>query len=97
MKKLKTSRAITYRRYGIPALILEGKWLAEKYKLQIGDVVDIEYQPKTILFRKNRALSAERQKFLAESAELRRKRMYENAETSANEGIGPGGPGSDQR
>ncbi len=66
MKKLKTTRAVTYRRYGIPALILEGKWLTENYRLSIGDVVDIDYQPNEIRLQKNKTLSLERKKNLQE-------------------------------
>ena len=66
MKTLKNTRAVTYRRYGIPALILEGKWLTEKYRLSIGDVVDIDYQQDGILLRKNKTLSLERKKKLKE-------------------------------
>ena len=96
MKKLKNSRAITYRRYGIPALILEGKWLTERYRLNIGDVVDIDYQPKEIRFRKNSQLSKERQKYLLEKEELRRKRMHENVETSTNESTSERSAGTSQ-
>lgn len=66
MKKLKSTRAVTYRRYGIPALILEGKWLTEKYRLLIGDVVDIDYQPNGIRLQKNKTLSLERKRKLKE-------------------------------
>ncbi len=66
MKKLKTTRAVTYRRYGIPALILEGKWLTENYRLSIGDVVDIDDQPNEIRLQKNKTLSLERKKKLQE-------------------------------
>lgn len=66
MKTLKNTRAVTYRRYGIPALILEGKWLTEKYRLSIGDVVDIDYQQDGILLRNNKTLSLERKKKLKE-------------------------------
>jgi hypothetical protein len=62
MKNLRPMRVVTYRRYGIPALILEGKWLTEKYRLIIGDLVDIDYQPKEIRLKKNIPLSRERQK-----------------------------------
>jgi hypothetical protein len=62
MKTLKKTRAVTYRRYGIPALILEGRWLTEKYRLQIGDQVDIDYQPKELRLKKNIALSLKNQK-----------------------------------
>ena len=79
MKKLKQTRAVTYRRYGVPALILEGIWLTEKYRLQIGDQVDIDYQPKEIRFKKNIPLSKERQKRLKEREELRQQRIKESA------------------
>ena len=88
--KTKNTRAITYRRYGIPALILEGKWLTEKYHLSIGDVVDIDYQPKEIRFKKNSSLSQERQKKLKEKEEQRRQRMYGHSQTSTNENAGQG-------
>ena len=87
--KLKTTRAVTHRRYGVPAVILEGKWLTTKYKLRIGDVVDIEYLPKEIRFRKNSLKSNERQAHLREKEELRRKRIY-GIQTSTNESIGAG-------
>lgn len=77
MKKLKTTRAVTYRRYGIPALILEGKWLTEKYRLLIGDVVDINYQPKEIRLQKNKVLSLERKMKLKEIKEIKNK-IYDN-------------------
>lgn len=73
--KNKSTRAVTYRRYGIPALILEGKWLTGKYRLNIGDVIDIDYQPKEIRLRKNQSLSKERQTMLKEKAEIRRRRI----------------------
>lgn len=66
MKSLKQTRAVTYRRYGIPALILEGRWLTEKYRLQIGDQVDIDYQKNEIRLRKNIKLSLDRKKRLKE-------------------------------
>ena len=77
MKNLRKTRVITYRRYGIPALILEGKWLTEKYRLVIGDLVDIDYQPKAIRLQKNSQLSRERQKRLIEIKEIRRQRVQE--------------------
>jgi len=64
MKSLKQTRVVTYRRYGVPALILEGRWLTEKYRLEIGDQVDIDYQPNEIRLRKNTKLSIERRKRL---------------------------------
>ena len=69
MKKLKQTRAVTYRRYGVPALILEGVWLTEKYRLQIGDQVDIDYQPNEIILRKNNKLSLESRKNLKRKKE----------------------------
>lgn len=80
MKKVpRPTRVVTYRRYGIPAVILEGKWLTEKYRLAIGDLVDIDYQPKEIHFKKNVLLSKERQKRLKEREELRKQRIQESA------------------
>ena len=73
MTKLKSTRAVTYRRYGIPALILEGKWLTEKYRLSIGDVVDIDYQTNEVRLQKNKTLSLERKKKLKDLQEIRNK------------------------
>lgn len=70
-KTLRPTRVVTYRRYGIPAVILEGKWLTEKYRLSIGDLVDITYQPKEIVLKKNTSLSRERQKRLKEREAIR--------------------------
>ena len=81
MKKLKSTRAVTYRRYGIPALILEGKWLTEKYRLQIGDHVDIDYQAHEIRLRKNTKLSLESRKIL---------KQKNDAKQRANETTGEG-------
>jgi hypothetical protein len=75
-QKLRTTRVVTYRRYGIPALILEGKWLTEKYHLSIGDMVDIDYQPKEIRLKKNVPLSRERQIKLKEKEDLRQQRIH---------------------
>lgn len=90
MKNIKNTRAVTYRRYGIPAIILEGKWLTRKYRLNIGDVVDIDYQLKEIRLRRNSTLSRERHKVLKEKAEIRRRRItgYAHENTSTNESIG---------
>ncbi len=82
MKKLKTTRAVTYRRYGIPALILEGKWLTENYRLSIGDVVDIDYQPNEIRLQKNKTLSLERKKKLQEVKEKAHDNETRNQEAS---------------
>ena len=81
MKKLKSTRAVTYRRYGIPALILEGKWLTENYRLSIGDVVDIDYQPNEIRLQKNKTLSLERKKKLQEAKD-------QNDQSNKNENLG---------
>ena len=77
-------RVVTYRRYGIPALILEGKWLTEKYHLSIGDMVDIDYQPKEIRLKKNIPLSRERQKRLKEREEIRKQRIQELSNSNHN-------------
>jgi len=82
MKSLKQTRTVTYRRYGVPALILEGVWLTEKYRLQIGDQVDIDYQPNEIILRKNNKLSLESRK------ELKRKK--ENGKSITNESFSEG-------
>jgi hypothetical protein len=56
MRELKPTRAVTYRRYGTPAVILEGKWLTDRYKLKIGDRIEVEFLEKEIRLRKsNRA------------------------------------------
>ena len=73
MKNIKNTRAVTYRRYGIPAIILEGKWLTRKYRLNIGDVVDIDYQSNEIRLRRNPTLSKERRKILKEKAQPQKK------------------------
>jgi signal peptidase I len=36
-------RRVTYRRYGIPAIIIEGKWLIRRYHMLPGDEVTIDY------------------------------------------------------
>ncbi len=76
--KLKSTRAVTYRRYGIPALILEGNWLTKKYRLSIGDIVDIDYQPKEIRLRKNIALSLKNQNKRKEKREIQQQRIQES-------------------
>ena len=92
--KLKDTRAVTYRRPGIPALILEGKWLTEKYRLNIGDVVGIDYQPAGIRLHKNTKLSVERKQTLKELQEIKNK-VYADTNTVQNpiEGSGEGGRG----
>lgn len=61
MKELKATRAVTYRRYPIPAVILEGKWLKDRYGWKIGDRIQVEYLPKEIRLRKsNRAADKKR-------------------------------------
>ncbi|MFA6554239.1 MAG: hypothetical protein WCS89_01895 [Candidatus Paceibacterota bacterium] len=93
-QKLRTTRVVTYRRYGIPALILEGKWLTEKYRLIIGDLVDIDYQPKEIRLKKNVPFSRERQIQLKEKEELRKQRIQESLNdtiTRKNENFVEGG------
>lgn len=53
MKELKATRAVTYRRYGTPAVILEGKWLKDRYGWEVGDRIQVEYLPKEIRLRKS--------------------------------------------
>ena len=92
---IRNKRVVTYRRQGIPALILEGKWLTALYRLRIGDVVDIEHNhPKEIRLKKNTQLSKERQKRLKEREELRKQRIAElnssHEQTDKNEGFSAG-------
>lgn len=72
MKNLKNTRAVTYRRPGMPAIILEGHWLTKKYRLSIGDQVDIDYQPKGIFLKKNVALSTQSQKRRKDKADFKK-------------------------
>lgn len=51
MTKLKSTRTVTYRKAGVPALILEGKWLEKIFGLKIGDKVNVEYHPHAIVLR----------------------------------------------
>ena len=85
---LKTTRTVTYRRPGIPALILEGHWLTKKYRLEIGDQVDIDYQPKELRLKKNVALSLKSQK----RRELKRELVEDNtdAEQRTDDSTGKG-------
>ncbi|OGI35995.1 MAG: hypothetical protein A2283_17405 [Lentisphaerae bacterium RIFOXYA12_FULL_48_11] len=56
MKELTPTRTVTYRRYGTPAVILEGKWLTDQYEWKMGDQIQVEYLPNEIRLRKsNRA------------------------------------------
>lgn len=68
-------------------MILEGKWLTENYRLSIGDVVDIDYQPNEIRLQKNKTLSLERKKKLKDSEEIKNK-IYD---TSTQESTEAGG------
>lgn len=70
---LRKQRVVTYRKNGIPAVILEGKWLTKLYRLQVGDVVDIDHKwPKEIRISKNNQLTKLRRKKLKEREELRK-------------------------
>lgn len=51
MTRLKNTRTVTYRKAGIPAVILEGKWLERNYGWRIGDQISVEYQPNEIRLR----------------------------------------------
>jgi hypothetical protein len=48
MKSLTPIRTVTFRRWGIPAVILEGKWITKRYGWKIGDKLKAEYLPKEI-------------------------------------------------
>ena len=93
MKTLKNTRAVTYRRYGIPALILEGKWLTEKYRLNIGDQVDIDYQSKEIRLRKNPSLSAQNQKRLRDKVTFKQVELDHDKNEITSEGSTGGSQG----
>lgn len=82
-KALRTTRAVTYRRPGIPALILEGHWLTKRYRLSIGDIVDIDYQQKGISLSKNAPLSSSNQKKRKDKREARRLDHDENIEITS--------------
>lgn len=70
---LKKQRVVTYRKNGIPAVILEGKWLTKLYRINVGDVIDIEHKwPDEIRITKNKKLSKLRQTKLNEREELRK-------------------------
>lgn len=53
MRKLKESKKITYR-WGtevlgpVPCIIIEGRWIEEKYGLKVGDTIGIKYSDKAI-------------------------------------------------
>jgi hypothetical protein len=70
---LKKQRVVTYRKNGIPAVILEGKWLTKLYRINVGDVIDIDHKwPHEIRIMKNKKLSKVRQTKLKEREELRK-------------------------
>lgn len=87
MKKIiiRNKRVVTYRRHGIPALILEGKWLTALYGLHIGDVVDIDHQKEEIRLKKNIHLSKERQKKIKE---LNQHQSHEQERSNESSGSG---------
>jgi len=91
-KALRTTRAVTYRRPGIPALILEGHWLTQRYRLSIGDVIDIDYQPKGISLSKNAPLSLKNQKRRKEKREFRVRFNESDDETRTTQSISEGSP-----
>ncbi len=51
---MKNTRQVTYRRWGTPAIILEGKWLTQKYGWKIGDQLDVDFQPQEIKLTKSK-------------------------------------------
>lgn len=50
---MKQTRKVTYRRWGTPAVILEGKWLTKKLGWMIGDNVEVHIQPDEITLKKS--------------------------------------------
>ena len=60
MRELKPTRAVTYRRHGTPAVILEGKWLTDRYKWKIGDRIEVEFLEKEIRLRKSNRAAKQR-------------------------------------
>lgn len=52
--RIKSTRTVSYRRYGVPAVIIEGKWLEKVYKWKIGDQISVEYLPQEIRLKKIR-------------------------------------------
>lgn len=63
MKEPKTTRTVTYRRHGVPAIILEGKWLADRYEWKIGDQIQIEYLPNEIRLHKSNGVAKQLNSF----------------------------------
>lgn len=53
VKEPKNTHTVTYRRHGIPAVILEGKWLTDRYRWKMGDRIQIEYLSDEIRLRKS--------------------------------------------
>ena len=49
--RLKSTRKVTYRKWGVPAIILEGNWLKKMYGWKIGDQISVEFQPNEIRLR----------------------------------------------
>lgn len=71
---LRKQRVVTYRKNGTPAVILEGKWLTKLYRLQVGDVIDIDHKwPNEIRISKNHKLTKLRRQKLKEREEQRKK------------------------
>ena len=54
--RIKNTRTVSYRKDGVPAVILEGKWLEKVYKWKIGDQISVEYLPREIRLRKVRKI-----------------------------------------
>jgi len=46
--RIKDTRTISYRKYGVPAIIIEGKWLKDIYGLSVGDHINVAYEPDEI-------------------------------------------------
>lgn len=50
--RIKNIRTISYRKDGVPAIIIEGKWLKNIYGWDIGDQVNVEYEPGEIKIKR---------------------------------------------
>ena len=48
---MKPTRKVTYRRLDYPCIILEGYWLTDKYGLEIGDTVKLDFLKDKIVIR----------------------------------------------
>lgn len=50
--RIKNIRTISYRKDGVPAIIIEGQWLKNIYGWNIGDQISVEYEPGEIKIKR---------------------------------------------